>query len=257
MCKCHRPCSGTTDKQRWSSQGPCTIPCNRQRKRRRIGRWRRCRRYNREAAAHVGELAAAVATVMVVAVEAVEANEVVVCRKHRPCTSTSHSGPMGRWTNTRARSGLSRTLHSPDASTLSSSGRIDSPACACDPHDRTQLPEALWDLASSAVRVGPRFSFYTERNRHAIDTAQNQKHTQALHRTPHARTRTHSCTGSNPQKDPSINSTISVKSHCVLSSKAVLQPPRRLDRLLDGASVHMTARVLLRVGKSHKSRTLA
>ena len=132
MCKCHRPCSGTTDKQRWSSQGPCTIPCNRQRKRRRIGRWRRCRRYNREAAAHVGELAAAVATVMVVAVEAVEANEVVVCRKHRPCTSTSHSGPMGRWTNTRARSGLSRTLHSPDASTLSSSGRIelDSPACA-------------------------------------------------------------------------------------------------------------------------------
>jgi len=132
VCKCHRPCSGTTDKQRWSSQGPCTIPCNRQRKRRRIGRWRRCRRYNREAAAHVGELAAAVATVMVVAVEAVEANEVVVCRKHRPCTSTSHSGPMGRWTNTRARSGLSRTLHSPDASTLSSSGRIelDSPACA-------------------------------------------------------------------------------------------------------------------------------
>jgi len=96
VCKCHRPCSGTTDKQRWSSQGPCTIPCNRQRKRRRIGRWRRCRRYNREAAAHVGELAAAVATVMVVAVEAVEANEVVVCRKHRPCTSTSHSGPMGR-----------------------------------------------------------------------------------------------------------------------------------------------------------------
>ena len=145
MCKCHRPCSGTTDKQRWSSQGPCTIPCNRQRKRRRIGRWRRCRRYNREAAAHVGELAAAVATVMVVAVEAVEANEVVVRRKHRPCTSTSHSVPMGRWTNTRARSGLSRTLHSPDASTLSSSGRIelDSPACA---------------LGSTRV-AGPRFSF--------------------------------------------------------------------------------------------------
>ena len=242
MCKCHRPCSGTTDKQRWSSQGPCTIPCNRQRKRRRIGRWRRCRRYNREAAAHVGELAAAVATVMVVAVEAVEANEVVVCRKHRPCTSTSHSGPMGRWTNTRARSGLSRTLHSPDASTSSSSGRIelDSPACALG-------------STRELVHVFPsRF-----RNRHAIDTAQNQKHTQALHRTPHARTRTHSCTGSNPQKDPSINSTISVKSHCVLSSKAVLQPPRRLDRLLDGASVHMTARVSLRVGKSHKSRTLA
>ena len=44
----------------------------------------------------MGELAAAVATVMVVAVEAVEANEVVVRRKHRPCTSTSHSVPMGR-----------------------------------------------------------------------------------------------------------------------------------------------------------------
>jgi len=98
------------------------------------------------------------------------------------------------------------------------------------------------------------------RNRHAIDTAQNQKHTlrvSAQHRTPHARTRTHNGTGSNPRKDPSIKSSISVKSHCVLSYKAVLQPPRRLDRLLDGASVHMTARVLLRVGKSHKSRTLA
>ena len=243
MCKCHRPCSGTTDKQRWSSQGPCTIPCNRQRKRRRIGRWRRCRRYNREAAAHVGELAAAVATVMVVAVEA---NEVVVRRKHRPCTSTSHSVPMGRWTNTRARSGLSRTLHSPDASTLSSSGRIelDSPACA---------------LGSTRVLVLVVFPSRF-RNRHAIDTAQNQKSTlrvSAQHRTPHARTRTHNCTGSNPRKDPSVDSSISVKSHCVLSYKAVLQPPRRLDRLLDGASVHMTARVLLRVGKSHKSRTLA
>lgn len=178
MCKCHRPCSGTTDKQRWSSQGPCTIPCNRQRKRRRIGRWRRCRRYNREAAAHVGELAAAVATVMVVAVEAVEANEVVVCRKHRPCTSTSHSGPMGRWTNTRARSGLSRTLHSPDASTLSSSGRIelDSPACA---------------LGSTRV-AGPRFSFaFPESacNRHGTKP---KKHTQGLGPAPHAsRAHTH------------------------------------------------------------------
>ena len=244
MCKCHRPCSGTTDKQRWSSQGPCTIPCNRQRKRRRIGRWRRCRRYNREAAAHVGELAAAVATVMVVAVEAVEANEVVVCRKHRPCTSTSHSVPMGRWTNTRARSGLSRTLHSPDASTLSSSGRIelDSPACA--------FGSTSW--SSFFLRVS---GIGMQSTRHKTKSTLRVS---AQKRTPHARTRTHNGTGSNPRKDPSINSSISVKSqHCVLSYKAVLQPPRRLDRLLDGASVHMTARVLLRVGKSHKSRTLA
>ena len=228
MCKCHRPCSGTTDKQRWSSQGPCTIPCNRQRKRRRIGRWRRCRRYNREAAAHVGELAAAVATVMVVAVEAVEANEVVVCRKHRPCTSTSHSGPMGRWTNTRARSGLSRTLHSPDASTSSSSGRIelDSPACALG-------------STRELVHVFPsRF-----RNRHAIDTAQNQKHTQGLGPAPHAsRAHTHA--------------QWHMKSHCVLSHR-VNRLVDWIGWLLDGASAHMTARVLLRVGKSHKSRTLA
>ena len=97
------------------------------------------------------------------------------------------------------------------------------------------------------------------RNRHAIARHKTKStlRVSAQHRTPHARTRTHNGTGSNPRKDPSVDSSISVKSHCVLSYKAVLQPPRRLDRLLDGASVHMTARVLLRVGKSHKSRTLA